>query len=114
MTQPSYRDQIRESLRNTEVDLCRTELKFNTHSEPEFEITLATWGHRLLGEFIGHRECHKHNTQPYTIWTRGETFTTTLPEHARRVGEARRQIEFDFQRELETETKTQMQLEQET
>lgn len=114
MTHPSYREVIRESIRNTEVDLCRTELRFNAHGEPEFEITLATWGHRLLGEYINPRECHKHDTQPYTIWTKGETFTAALPEHERRVAEARRQIRYDFRRELEAKTKAQMQLEQGT
>jgi hypothetical protein len=103
----SYRNMISEALADTEVDRCELELQRRSSGHEEFTITLHTYGFRLCDK-IG------VNTTPsaahqYSVKTQAETFAAALPEHARRVAEARRRIEFDFQRQLQAQVKSEMQ-----
>lgn len=102
-----YRNQLSETLTDTEVDRCELELHRRSSGHEQFTITLHTYGYRLCDK-IG------VNTTPsaahqYSVKTQAETFTEALPEHQRRVAEARRRIQFDFQRQLQAKVKSEMQ-----
>jgi hypothetical protein len=99
----TYRQQLSETLADTEVDRCELELHRRSSGHEEFTVTLHTYGYRLcdkIGVNITPSTAHQ-----YSVKTQAETFTEVLPEHARRVADARRRILFDFQRQLQAQAK---------
>jgi predicted MPP superfamily phosphohydrolase len=102
----SYRQQLSETLADTDVDRAEVELNRRPSGQEEFKISLHTYGFRLCDEAgvvaIG-------SNHQYSVKTEAETFAQALPEHARRVAEARRRIQFDFRKQLQANVKSEMQ-----
>jgi hypothetical protein len=103
----TYRHQLSETLADTDVDHCDVEFTRRPSGQEEFKIRLLTYGFRLLEEQdLSTRITRSHD---YTVKTEAETFAEALPEHARRVAEMRRRIQFDFRKQLQANVKSEMQ-----
>jgi hypothetical protein len=103
----TYRQQLSNSLAGTEVDRCEIELTRRHSGQEEFTIKLFTYGFRLLEEeSLSTRITHSHD---YTVKTEADIFAEAMPEHARRVAEMRRRIQFDFRKQLQAKDKSEMQ-----
>jgi len=97
----SIQRQMALASEDSDIHQLEAELRLKNGQASEFKLFATTYGHLLLEEAgLPRKECFSLASENYTIRTQGKTMTELLPEHARRVVEARRQIQYDYREML--------------